>query len=502
MPYPRKGQTKEAYISEFVESAEAKADFPDKDQRLAVAYSLWRKHQNALENSSYGNYGEEHPWPKEYEANFIEPGIVHYQDLGACKKCGLAGACGAGQCEPTGEVVLVDNDALARMAKSFLGKPVIDKEHADVDGGTIARGEGDGIVTRVWQDEKSGWWKCRYFVWDPETQHHCESAAYSVSCAYNPTEVDSDGGTYHNMDYQQKILNGEYTHLAVVTNPRYEGARIQLVNSKDGKGGNMAGWKFWETRKNAVSLDPAKTMVTVGGKKMSLQALYNEAEKPKPEKELADDTVLEHEGKEMTLGELKQKALANMRNAEDDMKCAACNGSGKKAAENDVPGAGPADKGEAAGHKGGPEPEAKMNAEKPNPTEKPLPDMRDPKQNAQVDGHAARDQKEPATETAEKGANTTPALELRATQVDGHAARDQQDPVEDAAKKNAAEDEKKAEEERKAEERRNAAKKSFDSLRNAAHERSGPAVGVGIVSQDERLARGRAKYGKKDSVPA
>lgn len=504
MPYPRKGQTKSDYVSEFVESSEAKSDFPDKGQRLAVAHSLWEKH-NTLRNAAFSYGRTEEIWPREFECNFIEPGVVFYQDLGECKVCGVARTCGnAGDaCQTKGETVLVEQDALAKLAPSFVGKPVIDKKHEDVDASTVARGDADGIVTRVWLDEKTGWWRCRFIVWDPETQRHCESPAYSVSCAYNPTDVDSSGGTYHNLDYHQKILDGEYTHLAVVTNPRYEGARITLVNSKDSKGGIMASWKFWETRKNAVSLDPAKTMVTVGGKKMSLQALYNEAEKPapKPEKELSDDTVLEHEGKEMTLGELKQKAMANMKNAEDDMKCPSCSGSGKKAAENDVPGAGPADKGDASGHRDMPEPEAKSNAD--GPTDKPLPDMRDPKQNSQADGAAARDQEEPATQTAKKGANTTAALELRATQADGAAARDQQDPVEDAAKKNADDDAKEAEEAKKAlAEKRNAARKSFEALRNAAQDRTGPAVGVGIVSQDERLAKGRAKYGRKDSVSA
>ncbi len=483
MPYPRKGQTKEAYVSEFMRSAEAQHDFPDEKQRLAVAYSLWEKRNSRL-NSWYGANAAEEAWPREYECNFIEPGVVHYQDLGACKKCGTAGSCGEGKCEPTGETVLVDNNALAKMAKSFVGKSVLDKEHADVDAGTIDRGEADGIVTRVWLDAESGWWKCRFIVWDPETQRHCESPAYSVSCAYNPTDVDSSGGTYHNLDYQQKILDGEYTHLAVVTNPRYEGARIQLVNSKDGKGGLKMNWKFWDknaARRNASSLDPAKTLVTLDGKKISLQALFNAAEAPAPKSELGDDTVLEHDGKEMTLGELKAKARANMKNAEEDMKCPACDGSGKKAAEN-------ADAGDAAGHRGAPESEPKVNADS-SPVADPLPDMRNPK----VNGSQDSDEAEAAAKAAEKAVADKKVLELEQSRKNEAAARDAKDKAEAEAEalKNARDAE-----------RRNAARRSFEALKNAASERSGPAVNVGIVSQDDRLARGKAKYGKKDSVPA
>ena len=43
MPYPRKGETKEEFISRFMGSAEANRDYPDQKQRLAVAESLWRE---------------------------------------------------------------------------------------------------------------------------------------------------------------------------------------------------------------------------------------------------------------------------------------------------------------------------------------------------------------------------------------------------------------------------------------------------------------------------
>lgn len=43
MPYPTKGQTKQDYISEFMRSKESEKDYPDRDQRLAVAFNLWRE---------------------------------------------------------------------------------------------------------------------------------------------------------------------------------------------------------------------------------------------------------------------------------------------------------------------------------------------------------------------------------------------------------------------------------------------------------------------------
>lgn len=45
MPNPSAGEDQNAYVSRFVGSEEAKKDFPDLKQRLAVAYSKWRQHK-------------------------------------------------------------------------------------------------------------------------------------------------------------------------------------------------------------------------------------------------------------------------------------------------------------------------------------------------------------------------------------------------------------------------------------------------------------------------
>ena len=43
MPNPKKNETKDEFISRFMSSDEAKRDFPDNEQRLAVAFSKWRE---------------------------------------------------------------------------------------------------------------------------------------------------------------------------------------------------------------------------------------------------------------------------------------------------------------------------------------------------------------------------------------------------------------------------------------------------------------------------
>jgi hypothetical protein len=43
MPKPNPGESREAYVARFMSSAEAKKDFPDEKQRLAVAYSEYKR---------------------------------------------------------------------------------------------------------------------------------------------------------------------------------------------------------------------------------------------------------------------------------------------------------------------------------------------------------------------------------------------------------------------------------------------------------------------------
>ena len=43
MPNPIKGESEKDYIKRFMQSEEAKKDYPDYKQRLAVAFSKFRK---------------------------------------------------------------------------------------------------------------------------------------------------------------------------------------------------------------------------------------------------------------------------------------------------------------------------------------------------------------------------------------------------------------------------------------------------------------------------
>ena len=55
MPAPKKGETKDEFISRGMESKEMKKEFSNKKQELAVLYSKWENRNNKKDSKSKKN---------------------------------------------------------------------------------------------------------------------------------------------------------------------------------------------------------------------------------------------------------------------------------------------------------------------------------------------------------------------------------------------------------------------------------------------------------------
>lgn len=156
-------------------------------------------------------------WPDFYSCNFLEPGLVSYQDVDA----GIA---------------MLRKETILKMLESFKGKPVIDKRHKDVTPENYDK-YAVGYITRVWYDDWANWAYCEFILTDEEAKKSIADG-YSVSCAYDQI-VTGPGGEWHAIKYDEEILGGVGNHLALVDSPRYEGCKISeclmLVNSKQAK---------------------------------------------------------------------------------------------------------------------------------------------------------------------------------------------------------------------------------------------------------------------------
>lgn len=88
-----------------------------------------------------------------------------------------------------------------------------------------------GVVNSVWYDDKDGWYWCDGIIWDETAQNLITDKDWSVSCSYDVKTANDEGGSENNIKYDMEFLDGVFTHLALVNNPRYERANI-VFNSK------------------------------------------------------------------------------------------------------------------------------------------------------------------------------------------------------------------------------------------------------------------------------
>lgn len=258
---------------------------------------------------------------KRYRANFIEPGIVSYEDSGA-------------------GTVYVSKEAIDRMLPSFVGCPVFNLAHKSTQAdeafdyakmSAMTPDErdalADGVISTVGYDEKSGWFWADMLIYDEDTQNNLDKG-FSVSCAYVPDGKTGPNGVWHNIEYDEEVLDGVFTHMAVVDNPRYEGATV-FENSKKEKTMKKT-WKLFtpkSEKKNAT--------VPVPPKPKAPDAKDKDAEAQDEEMENAADAYVEVDGEKVSLEDLikcyqgeeaEEEVKENLLNADDEIDI----GDGKK----------------------------------------------------------------------------------------------------------------------------------------------------------------------------
>jgi hypothetical protein len=244
--------------------------------------------------------------------------------------------------------ILVGEEVMKKMDKSFEGCPVY-VQHVDEVNMKNLQNEADGYVVKSFYNKSDGnhWVE---FIVVSDKGHQAIANGWSLSNAYFMMEPVGIGGTWHAIEYKQELLNGEFEHLAIVPNPRYqESGEIGLLtpeqfkeycekkdstltllqnsknNTKDA--GDQTMLKFF--KKNAVEDKEAKELagmtVTLPKSKIDveLSKLVNDAdekEMKKNDKMYADDKhmVKINDDEEMSVEELKNKYNEMSKKNDDD----------------------------------------------------------------------------------------------------------------------------------------------------------------------------------------
>jgi len=189
--------------------------------------------------------------------------------------------------------VFLNENTIRKMDPTFAGRPIFVEHVEEVEENIDQlRAEADGWVIESFYNAADGkhWVK---FIIVTESAINAIKNGMRLSNAYIPKQM-GNGGIWNGVSYDHEILDGEFEHLAIVSNPRYEESRIltpdqfkkhnedkiielkKLANSKP-KGSKM---KFNIFKKQPVEKDfDSSLMVTLpkSGKTISLQDLINNA---------------------------------------------------------------------------------------------------------------------------------------------------------------------------------------------------------------------------------
>lgn len=137
-----------------------------------------------------------------FKSRFLQAGLVKY-DFGVC---------------------LLQKETIDKFINTFVGVPVI-IDHKD----NITNSDKVGVIDKIWFSPEDGWFWCSGVITD-DTAVKLIEQGYNVSCQYSITDYanNTEEKLHNGNPYDKEILNGVFEHLAIVENPRYEGAYIAV----------------------------------------------------------------------------------------------------------------------------------------------------------------------------------------------------------------------------------------------------------------------------------
>lgn len=325
MPTPKKEEKREDFLHRYMADAEARKDHPEEKQRFAAATSIW-DHRESLAAANNLGYNSEKEGAELFHGRHLQPGLVRYEEITNPVT------------QKKGVTILVTKEAIDSMRHTMKGVPLVNWEHVRTDPDWLANGKACGIVVGSYWNPEDGWDHVDFFAWDKEAKANSKNG-FKLSCMWIGDEVNWTAGLHNNLPYDGTLVKGHYNHLAVVTNPRYEGAVI-YANSI----GETIMKLFGFGKPDGVELDKAAP-IEVNGKKHTAQevvealnAIETAKTTIKAPAALKDDDSIELNGKTYTGLEVRNalvKLATSKTEAEEKAKkeaeLAAENAAGKGA---------------------------------------------------------------------------------------------------------------------------------------------------------------------------
>lgn len=198
-------------------------------------------------------------------------------------------------------IVLLKKETIDQSLQSMVGAPVIIK-HQDVTNENADELR-CGVISKAYFNDFDGWYYCEGIIWDEKAKELVNNG-WSVSCSYDYLAYNDEGGEENNIHYDKEFTQLNFTHLALVDNPRYERANI-VFNSKDEEKG-----KWVTINGNHIFIPDGKTLDEVieeKGWKEKEEGKSDSKNKQNPDDELVTVQKADTHKLEVRLNDLKSR---------------------------------------------------------------------------------------------------------------------------------------------------------------------------------------------------
>ncbi len=186
---------------------------------------------------------------------------------------------GVARYEPSDQApftIFINENTLRSMDPTFAGRPVF-VQHVDEVTQSLEelKKEADGWVVESFYNQADGKHWAKFIVVSEKAERAIKQGMKLSNCYIRKSM--QNGGCWNGVNYDKEITGGEYEHLAIVPNPRYEESVImtpdefkkynedklsELKRLSNNKGDDM-GLKFFKRAKVENSLDIEETCVVL-----------------------------------------------------------------------------------------------------------------------------------------------------------------------------------------------------------------------------------------------
>lgn len=187
--------------------------------------------------------------------------------------------------------IFINEDTIRKMNPTFAGRPIFVEHVEGVDEDVDAvRKEADGWVLESFFNESDGKTWAKFIIVSDKGMRAIRNG-WRLSNAYVPKGF-GQGGVWNGVTYQKEITDGEYEHLAIVQNPRYDESvimnpeefkqynadkMVELKTLANSKKETKMGLKFFKRAKveNGLELEDTMVELELSKKQLSLKEIIN-----------------------------------------------------------------------------------------------------------------------------------------------------------------------------------------------------------------------------------